>query len=150
LISGRDRVSRTLKPCPCQSGWNCIDQQLLGRRRREFSATETFWFPEGIGAEGCIETGIGTDLSYSGGPLTAGSSTGTIEELIEDISVGSPAEEIEELVLSQLATLLRSAPRILALLHLHSLGMTEIHHVSKVAREYLASQEKSVMICERW
>ena len=53
-----------------------------------------------------------------------------------------PAEEVEELVLSQLGALLQSAPRILDLLQPHSLGMTETQHVAKVAREYLASQEK--------
>ena len=53
-----------------------------------------------------------------------------------------PAEEVEELVLSQLAALLQSAPRILDLLQPHSLDMTETQHVAKVAREYLASQEK--------
>jgi hypothetical protein len=46
------------------------------------------------------------------------------------------------LVLSQLATLLQSAPRILDLLQPHSLDMTETQHVAKVAREYMASQEK--------
>ena len=46
------------------------------------------------------------------------------------------------MVLSQLAALLQSAPRILDLLQPHSLGMTETQHVAKVAREYLASQEK--------
>ncbi len=53
-----------------------------------------------------------------------------------------PAEEVEELVLSQLAALLQSAPRILDLLRPHSLDMTETQHVAKVAREYLVSQEK--------
>ncbi|HEY6375651.1 MAG TPA: recombinase family protein [Edaphobacter sp.] len=53
-----------------------------------------------------------------------------------------PAEQIEELVLSQLATLLQSAPRILDLLQPHSLGMTETENIARVAREYLASQEK--------
>jgi site-specific DNA recombinase len=53
-----------------------------------------------------------------------------------------PAEEVEELVLSQLAALLQSAPRVLDLLQLHSLDMTETQRVAKVAREYLASQEK--------
>jgi site-specific DNA recombinase len=53
-----------------------------------------------------------------------------------------PAEEVEELVLSQLAALLQSAPRIPDLLQPHSLDMTETQHVAKVAREYLASQEK--------
>ncbi len=53
-----------------------------------------------------------------------------------------PAEEIEELVLSQLATLLQSATRILDLLQPYSLGMTETHQVAKVAQEYLASQDK--------
>ena len=53
-----------------------------------------------------------------------------------------PAEEIEELVLSQLAALLQSAPRILDLLQPHSLGMTEAQHIAKVAGEYLASEEK--------
>jgi site-specific DNA recombinase len=53
-----------------------------------------------------------------------------------------PAEEIEELVLSQLASLLQSATRILDLLQPHSLGMTETQHIAKVAGEYLASQEK--------
>jgi site-specific DNA recombinase len=54
-----------------------------------------------------------------------------------------PAEEFEELVLSQLAALLQSAPRILDLLQPHSLDMTETQHVAKVAQEYLASQEKT-------
>jgi site-specific DNA recombinase len=53
-----------------------------------------------------------------------------------------PAEEIEELVLSRLASLLQSATRILDLLQPYSLGMTETQHVAKVAQEYLASQEK--------
>jgi site-specific DNA recombinase len=53
-----------------------------------------------------------------------------------------PAEEVEELVLSQLASLLQSAPRILDLLQPHSPDMTETQHVAKVAREYLASEEK--------
>ena len=53
-----------------------------------------------------------------------------------------PAEEVEELVLSQLAALLQSAPRILDLMQPHSLDMTETHHVAKLAREYLTSQEK--------
>ncbi len=53
-----------------------------------------------------------------------------------------PAEEVEELVLCQLATVLQSAPRILDLLEPLSLDMTETQHVAKVAREYLASQEK--------
>jgi|HubBroStandDraft_2_1064218.scaffolds.fasta_scaffold28133_1 site-specific DNA recombinase len=52
-----------------------------------------------------------------------------------------PAEEVEELVLSQLAALLQSAPRILDLLPPHSLDITETQHVAKVSREYLASQE---------
>jgi site-specific DNA recombinase len=52
-----------------------------------------------------------------------------------------PAEEIEELVLSQLVALLQSATRILDLLQPHSLGMTETQHIAKVAGEYLASQE---------
>jgi len=53
-----------------------------------------------------------------------------------------PAEEIEELVLSQLSALLQSAPRILDLFQPYSLGMTETQYVAKVAQEYLASQEK--------
>jgi site-specific DNA recombinase len=53
-----------------------------------------------------------------------------------------PAEEVEELVLSQLAALLQSASRILDLLQPYSLDMAETQHVAKVAREYLASQEK--------
>jgi site-specific DNA recombinase len=53
-----------------------------------------------------------------------------------------PAEEIEELVLSRLATLLQSAPRILDLLQPHPPNMMETQHVAKVAREYLASAEK--------
>jgi hypothetical protein len=53
-----------------------------------------------------------------------------------------PVEEIEELVLSQLASLLQSATRILDLLQPYSLGMTETQHIAKVAGEYLASQEK--------
>ena len=53
-----------------------------------------------------------------------------------------PAEEVEELVLSQLTGLLRSAPRILDILRCSSLGITETQHVAKVAQDYLASQEK--------
>jgi site-specific DNA recombinase len=53
-----------------------------------------------------------------------------------------PAEEIEELVVSQLSALLQSAPKILDLLQPHNLGMTEIQHVAKIAQEYLISQEK--------
>jgi DNA invertase Pin-like site-specific DNA recombinase len=53
-----------------------------------------------------------------------------------------PADEVEELVLSQLTVLLQSAPRILDILRCSSLGMTETQHVAKVAREYMASQEK--------
>jgi DNA invertase Pin-like site-specific DNA recombinase len=53
-----------------------------------------------------------------------------------------PAEEIEELVLSQLSGLLQSAPRILDLLQPLSIGMTETQHVAKVAQEYQTSQEK--------
>jgi len=47
------------------------------------------------------------------------------------------------MVLSQLAALLQSATRILDLLQPQSLDMTETQHVAKVAREYLASQEKA-------
>jgi site-specific DNA recombinase len=61
-----------------------------------------------------------------------------------------PAEEVEELILTQLAALLQSAPRILDLLQPHSFDMTETQHVAKVAREYFASQEKSGMTCDRW
>ena len=53
-----------------------------------------------------------------------------------------PAEEVEELVLSQLSDLLQSAPRILDLFQPYSLGMTETQHVAMVAKEYLHSQEK--------
>jgi len=53
-----------------------------------------------------------------------------------------PAEEIEELVLSQLSPLLQSAPRILDFLQPYSLGMTETQFVAKVAKEYLDSQDK--------
>jgi site-specific DNA recombinase len=53
-----------------------------------------------------------------------------------------PAEEVEELVLSQLTALLQSAPRILDILRCSSLGITETQHVAKVAQDYLASQEK--------
>ena len=53
-----------------------------------------------------------------------------------------PAEEIEELVLSQLASLLQSATRILDLLQPHSLGMAETQHIARVARVYLTSREK--------
>jgi site-specific DNA recombinase len=53
-----------------------------------------------------------------------------------------PAEEVEELVLSQLAGLLQSAPKILDLLQPHSLDMGETQYIAKVAREYLTSQEK--------
>ena len=53
-----------------------------------------------------------------------------------------PAEEVEEVVLSRLAALLRSAPSILDLLQPYPLGITETQHVAKVAWEYLASQEK--------
>ena len=44
--------------------------------------------------------------------------------------------------MSQLASLLQSATRILDVLQPHSLGMTEAQHVAKVARDYLAAQEK--------
>jgi Site-specific recombinases, DNA invertase Pin homologs len=57
-------------------------------------------------------------------------------------SIRLPAEEIEELILSQLLGLLQSAPKILDLLQPHDLGMTETQHVAKVAQEYLASQER--------
>ena len=53
-----------------------------------------------------------------------------------------PGEEIEELVLSQLAALLQSAPRILDLFQSYPIGMSETQHVAKVAKEYLDSQEK--------
>ena len=53
-----------------------------------------------------------------------------------------PADEVEELVLTQLGALLQSAPRILDLLQPNSLDMTGTQHVAKVAREYFASQEK--------
>jgi site-specific DNA recombinase len=53
-----------------------------------------------------------------------------------------PADEVEELVLSQLTALLQSAPRILDLFQQHCLDMVETQHIAKVAREYLASQEK--------
>jgi hypothetical protein len=53
-----------------------------------------------------------------------------------------PAEEVEELVLSQLAALLQSAPRILDIFRPYSLGMTETQHVAQVAHDYRASQEK--------
>lgn len=53
-----------------------------------------------------------------------------------------PAEEIEELVLSQLSSLLQSAPRILDLLQPYPLGMTETQHVVKVSKEYVDSREK--------
>ena len=46
------------------------------------------------------------------------------------------------MVLSQLASLLQSATRILDLLQPYSLGMTETQHIAKVACEYVASQEK--------
>lgn len=54
----------------------------------------------------------------------------------------SSCRKVEELVLSQLTAHLQSAPRILDLLPLHSLGMTETQLVAKVTRKYLASQEK--------
>jgi site-specific DNA recombinase len=53
-----------------------------------------------------------------------------------------PAEEIEELVLSQLSALLQSAPRILDFLQPYFLGMTETQLVAKAAKDYLDSQEK--------
>jgi DNA invertase Pin-like site-specific DNA recombinase len=53
-----------------------------------------------------------------------------------------PAEEIEELVLSQLSALLRSAPRVLDLLQPYALGIMETQHVARVVQEYRASQEK--------
>jgi site-specific DNA recombinase len=53
-----------------------------------------------------------------------------------------PAEEIEELVLSQLSPLLQSPSRVMDILQLYSLGMTETQHVAKVSKEYLNSQEK--------
>jgi len=52
-----------------------------------------------------------------------------------------PAEEIEELVLSQLASLLQSAPRILDILGTPSLDIADTHTVAKIAKEYLASSE---------
>jgi DNA invertase Pin-like site-specific DNA recombinase len=53
-----------------------------------------------------------------------------------------PAEEIEELVLSQLSAFLQSTPRVLELLKDHSLGMVENQQIAKASREYLTSQEK--------
>jgi hypothetical protein len=53
-----------------------------------------------------------------------------------------PAEEIEELVLSQLSALLRSAPRILDILRASSIDIAETHTIAKIAKEYLTSQEK--------
>jgi DNA invertase Pin-like site-specific DNA recombinase len=53
-----------------------------------------------------------------------------------------PAEEIEELVLYKLSSLLQSAPRIVDLLQPYIIGMAETQQVAKVAKEYLASQEK--------
>jgi DNA invertase Pin-like site-specific DNA recombinase len=53
-----------------------------------------------------------------------------------------PAEEIEDLVLSQLSALLQSAPRTLDMLRDASLGINETHTIAKVAKEYLASSEK--------
>jgi hypothetical protein len=53
-----------------------------------------------------------------------------------------PAEEIEELVLSQLSALLHSPPRLLELFKDHSLGMAETQQIAKTSREYLISQEK--------
>ena len=44
--------------------------------------------------------------------------------------------------MSQLTALLQSAPRILDILRCSSLGITETQHVAKVAKDYLASQEK--------
>ena len=44
--------------------------------------------------------------------------------------------------MSQLTALLQSAPRILGILRCSSLDMTETQHVAKVAKDYLASQEK--------
>jgi len=52
------------------------------------------------------------------------------------------AEEIEELVLSQLAVILQSAPRVLDILGGSSLDMADTHAIAKVAKEYLASPEK--------
>jgi site-specific DNA recombinase len=45
------------------------------------------------------------------------------------------ADEVEELVLSQLTALLQSTPRILDVLQPHSLDMTETQHVAKVVRK---------------
>lgn len=53
-----------------------------------------------------------------------------------------PAEEIEELVLSQLSLLLQSAPRVLDILGTPSLDIADTHTVAKVAKEYLVSSEK--------
>jgi hypothetical protein len=53
-----------------------------------------------------------------------------------------PAEEIEDLVLSQLTALLQSAPKILDLLRASPVDITETHTIARVANEYLASHEK--------
>jgi site-specific DNA recombinase len=53
-----------------------------------------------------------------------------------------PADEIEELVLSQVTALLQSAPRVLDILQPYSLGMTETQHAARAVQEYLSSQDK--------
>jgi site-specific DNA recombinase len=53
-----------------------------------------------------------------------------------------PADEIEELVLSQLSGLSRSAPRILDLLRPYSPSMAEMQHMGTVAKEYLVSEDR--------
>jgi len=53
-----------------------------------------------------------------------------------------PAEEIEELVLSQLAALLQSAPRILDIWGASFFSVADTHMIARVAKEYLTSHEK--------
>jgi site-specific DNA recombinase len=53
-----------------------------------------------------------------------------------------PAEEIEELVLSRLAALLQSAPRILDIWGTASFSVADAHTIAKVAKEYLTFPEK--------
>jgi hypothetical protein len=53
-----------------------------------------------------------------------------------------PAEEIEELVLSQLTALLQSTPGILDIWGASSFSVTDTHTIARVAKEYLTSHEK--------
>jgi site-specific DNA recombinase len=56
-----------------------------------------------------------------------------------------PADEIEELVLSQMSDLLRSAPRVLDLLRPHSPSITDIQHVTQVAKDYSEDKVRNVL-----